>query len=219
MNKIEIERKYILEYIKDILLQCSLKNIEVDNARYHHNSSYYDAPSIIENGILSIKDLNDKGIKKFSSKDIEVMNDIDSHINGNSGISLSVIGLTDLYKDEEEYDSTSPLLVDFIISSDVKASRHTSHYGNEFITNNRVEKEQINALDIRFLEYLYNFEHEQYDYENIDILIKKYNCIKQMANRISSSNKNLLFREVSSGNNRMLDVEKIGNVPKLVLKK
>lgn len=219
MNKIEIERKYILEYIKDILLQCSLNNIEIDNARYHHNSSYEEAPSIIENGILSIKELAERGIKKFSPETIKIMDDIDSHTNGNSGRSLAVIGLTDLYRDEDEYDPTCPLLVDFIVSSDVKAVRNSSIYGNEFIARSTIEKEQIKALDIRFLQYLYNFEHGQYNYENIDKLIKKYNYIKEMANKIISSNKNLLFREVSSGNNRMLDVEKIVNVPKLVLKK
>lgn len=219
MNKIEIERKYILEYIKDILSQYSLENIDVDNARYHHNSIYKKAPSIIENGILSIKEINDKGIDKFSPKTIEIMDDIDSHTNGNSGRSLSVMGLTDLYRDEDEYDPTSPLLVDFIISSDIKAYRNSSIYGNEFIARSAIKKEQIKALDIRFLQYIYNFEHGKYSYEDIDMLIEKYNYIKEMANKILSSNKNLLFREASSGNKKMLDIEKMSDVPMLVLKK
>lgn len=48
------------------------------------------------------------------------MSDTESHVNGKNSVSLSVIGLKDLYPNEVEYNPFSPNLVDFLITSDIK---------------------------------------------------------------------------------------------------
>ena len=40
MNKKIIEEKYVLEYIKDMINDYGIKLVEVNNAKYHHNTSY-----------------------------------------------------------------------------------------------------------------------------------------------------------------------------------
>ena len=73
MNKIYIDKKNILEYIEDTLSTFKLGEYKVNNARYHHNTSYKHAPSITKNGILSLKNINDLGIEKYSKERLHLM--------------------------------------------------------------------------------------------------------------------------------------------------
>ena len=115
MNEIIIKEKYILEYIRNMLYACSyaIKNIDDNAYQYHHNTAYEYAPSIIKYGILSIEELNSLGIRSYSKDYLKFIDDIESHVNGKDGISLSVTGLTDLYKDEDEYDHVNQILLIF----------------------------------------------------------------------------------------------------------
>ena len=115
MHKIYLEAKDALEYIKESIEESKIKSIDIKNARYHHNSDYQNAPSIVKHGLLPIGELHSLGVKNFTDKFLKLSDDITSHINGNDGISLSVVGLKDLYKDEDEYDPFVPHNVDFII--------------------------------------------------------------------------------------------------------
>jgi len=210
-----INEKDALEYIKKVINDAKKNPLDIEGAKYHHNSSYDNGPSILKNGILTLSDIYRLGIRKYSYRTINVMGDIESHVNGNDGISLSVVGLTDLYRDEFEYDPFQDSLIDFLISSDIKAYRKRTHYGNEYITNKCIEVDNIKSVDIRLLSYLNKINNN----EKLEILIQKYNSLIEMAMRIRNYNLNIPIREMSDENNTLLSINKLYESPRLVLKK
>jgi len=218
MNKVVLKEKYILEYIKNMLYtySYSIKNMQDDNYQYHHNTDYEYAPSIIKYGILSMEDINNMGIKSYTEEDLKLMDDTESHINGKDGISLSIVGLTDLYRDEIEYDPYKPSSVDFLIDENVKTFRNTIHYGNEFISERKISTDKIISADIRIMEYINNLEEN--DKESIINAVTKYNQIIEMAKEIVKSESNMQIREMSEGVNRKIDVGKMSEMPKLLIK-
>jgi len=213
LKDIVLEEKYILEYIREMINDFKVKSIEVNNIRYHHNSSYSEAPSILKHGILSLSELNRLGIRNYSSEFLRTMNDTDSHINGNDAISLSVVGLTDLSKDEFEYNPYYPTKVDFIVSSDVRAHRSSIHYGNEYICYDNIGIDKLMSVDVR----LFDLIKITTPATTIKDIIDKYNSLKGIALAIKQSQLNIPFREMSNGNLTM-DVDKVSKTPKLILK-
>lgn len=217
MNEKIIREKYVLEYIKDILSTYSYALKNVDDAKYHHNASYKDARFIIKYGILSMEEINKLGIKSYSEEDLNLMDDIESHVNGKDGVSLSIVGLTDLYKDEEEYNPFMPNVVDFLIDNNIKAFRNTIHYGNEFVSEGKITSDKIKSADIRLIKYIDSLPKK----DNIDIIdvVNKYNNLILMSKEIVSSNKDIQIREMSDGCNKTIDTLKISEEPRLILKK
>lgn len=217
MNKIYVEERYITECIQDFLSDLRLGQFSVDDAIYHHNSSYKNAPSIIKNGILSYDDMNKLGIIKMTKEQLYIIDDITSHVNGKDGISLSVTGLTDLYRDEYEYDPTNECCIDFLISSDIKASRNSEHYGNEFICYEKILQDKIKSVDVRILKNL-NTLHLNSIYKNLNDLVYNFNKLNEIALALHESNENIPLREMSYSDN-LLDINKAMNLPSIVLKK
>ena len=202
-----IEKKYILEYIRDTINTCEIGKSTIKNAKFHHNSAYTDAPSVIRHGILSLEDLNKLKIISMAEEKLKLFADTDSHINGTSGVSLSVIGLTDLYKDEDEYDPTSQDAVDFLVDSSIKARRTSIHYGNEFISQS-IPNNMLRAMDIRLLRDIKQRKC------SVEEAIKKYNRVIEAAQEILNNNLQLPIREASHGV-RELDVNRIARLRKL----
>ena len=144
---------------------------------------------------------------------VQVMDDIESHINGKTGISLSIVGLTDLYRDEEEYDPYDSSLVDLLVSSDIKAARNSCHYGNEFVSKKIITPNNIKSVDIRLLQYI-----ESDRYKSIDDIISKYNSLRKIALSIIKRNLDIKFREMSDGNGDIFDIDRLSNIPKIKIK-
>lgn len=217
MNKKIIRKKYAFEYIKDMLSTylCTLKNIEA--AKYHHNSPYEYASFIIKNGVLSMEDINKLGIRSYSKEDLKLMDDIESHVNGRNGVSLSIVGLTDLYKGEEEYDPFMTNMVDFLIDDNIKAFRNTIHYGNEFVSESKITSDKIKSADIRLIKYIQDLSKNN-DRDIIDA-VNKYNNLILMSKEIISGNKDIQIREMSDGFNKNIDIEKMSETPKLILER
>ena len=217
MNEVIIKEKYILEYIRNMLYACSyaIKNIDDNAYQYHHNTAYEYAPSIIKYGILSIEELNSLGIRSYSKDYLKFIDDIESHVNGNDGISLSVTGLTDLYKDEDEFDPCQSDIVDFLVDENIKTVRNTTHYGNEFISENKISNDRIISADIRIINYINNLSEK--DGKAIFSVINKYNQIIMMSKEILRHNRNMQMREMSEGVNRKIDVEKMSEMPRLLM--
>lgn len=217
MNEIIIKEKYILEYIRNMLYACSyaIKNIDDNAYQYHHNTAYEYAPSIIKYGILSIEELNSLGIRSYSKEYLNFIDDIESHVNGKDGISLSVTGLTDLYKDEDEYDPCQSNIVDFLVDENIKTVRNTTHYGNEFISENKISNDRIISADIRIINYINNLGEK--DGKAIFSVINKYNQIIMMSKEILRHNRDMQMREMSEGVNRKIDVEKMSEMPRLLM--
>lgn len=217
MNEVIIKEKYILEYIRNMLYACSyaIKNIDDNAYQYHHNTAYEYAPSIIKYGILSIEELNSLGIRSYSKDYLKFIDDIESHVNGKDGISLSVTGLTDLYKDEDEYDPCQSNIVDFLVDENIKTVRNTTHYGNEFISENKISNDRIISADIRIINYINNLSEK--DGKAIFSVINKYNQIIMMSKEILRHNRDMQMREMSEGVNRKIDVEKMSEMPRLLM--
>lgn len=219
MNNILLEEKYVLEYIKNILDDVKRGTTIVNDAKYHHNTAYCDAASVCEHGILSLRDLNKLGIKNYSEELLQKMDDIESHVNGNSAVSLSVVGLDDLYLDEYEYDPYMPNLVDFLVSSEVQAGRTATHYGNEFLSYKSIENDKLKSVDIRMLKLVELIENgyssNKYSTQSA---IEKYNYLKNIALTMKKLQLDIPLREMSYQDNSSMDIDKLSTVPTLVLK-
>lgn len=215
MNEISLEKKYILEYIKDILNDTKLKIKDIDNAKYHHCTSYQDATSVLKMGILSMQEIKELGIKDYNQELLEIMKDTSSHINGIDTVSLSIAGLDDLYPNEDEFNPFSPENVDFLIDSNVKASRCSIHYGNEYLAKEKITQDKIKSVDIRLLNYINKID--TFSFYSTELAIKKYNCIKSIAQTLKQLKQEIPLREMSS-ESFTIDLDKASKLPKLSLK-
>lgn len=213
---IALEEKYIHEYILDTINSIRLKNKNVKEY-YHHNSEYKDAPSICLHGILSLKELNKKGITNYSETVLKTLDDIESHVNGNDSISLSRVGLDDLYENELEYNPYSPNLVDFIVSDEVKARRSSIHYGNEYLIHERIELDKLMAIDIRLLKLL-DQRKTNISEDFIKKVIKKFNYLKDIAIAMKQSELDIPLRERSRKEDYELDIDKLSTISQIKLK-
>ena len=217
MSIIELDDEHLIEYITDMICTFRAKILHVQNARYHHTTRYRDASSLCRHGILTLEDLNKRGIRNDSPEFIRRMDDIDSHINGADGISLAVVGLTDLYPDEFEYNPYEPTKVDFLISSDVKARRVTSHYGNEFIHNGSIDLIDFESVDVRILELILKSQETGLKLPR-DTLIEIYNYLIEMSKELANNGYNIPLREMSEKEGYRLDISKISQSPKIKIK-
>ena len=218
MSTIEqIDDEHLIEYITDMISTFRLQKLYVRNARYHHNTKYKDAPSVCKYGILTLEDLNRWGIRKDSLEFIKVMDDIDSHINGADGISLAVVGLPDIYPDEHEYNPYEPTKVDFIVSSDVRARRVSTHYGNEFIHTGSIGLSEMEAVDVRILELIRKSQEIGIGIPHC-LLIEIYNYLIEISKALINNGYNIPLREMSEYDGFKLDIEKASNSPKILRK-
>ena len=163
--------------------------------------------------------LEESGIKNYTDELLQKMGDIESHINGNDAVSLSVVGLQDLYPNEYEYDPFNPSQVDFLVSSEIQAGRLSIHYGNEFLSYKSIGVDKLKSVDIRLLE-LIELVEQGYSSSNFSIqsAIQKYNYLKNIALTMKNSQLDIPLREMSYQDNSLMDVDKLSTTPKLVLK-
>lgn len=220
MHKVYLDEKDALDYVKESIEEAKIKLVDIKNARYHHNSDYQNAPSIVKHGLLPIESLHGLGVKTCSDKFLKCCDDTTSHINGCDGISLAVVGMTDLYKDEDEFDPLVPHNIDFIISSDVYAYRNTTNYGNEFICPNSITNDLIRAVDIRLLTLINEALDNKLtgNTEQVKLILEKYNALKKVCEQMKKSNLDAYLREMSL-KQTTLDYEKVASNPILKLKK
>lgn len=219
MNTILLEERYILEYIRDILHSYKSGSYDVNNAKYHHNTEYCDAPSVCTYGILTMRDLKKYGIKNYTDEFLEKMSDIESHINGSDAVSLAIVGLKDLYLNEYEYNPFIPSKVDFLVSNDINAGRFAIHYGNEFLSYSSISVDKLRSVDIRILKMIELMNiGAAVDNCSITDIVEKYNYLKDVALAILHSQLDIPLRETSYNDNYLIDIEKISSGPKLVLK-
>ena len=194
----EFVLEYVSEHLEDFISGCAI----VHDAKFHHNTSYPKAPSLIRNNILSLEEQTKRRLKNFTEEELKVYDDIESHANGSSGISLSVVGLDDISEDEFEYDPYGENQVDFLIQSDIKAMRHSVHYGNEFITFDQIEAEKFKAIDIRIAKYMETLlkKGNEFDSDAISTLVQRYNCLRNIALTLKQEGLDIPVREMSHNN-------------------
>jgi len=214
MQNIKIEDKHIVEYITDMLMSMKTNSKEVYDARFHHNTPYEKATNIIYNGILSKKQLAKLNNRDLTDKEKKILAD-ESYVNGEDNISLSVVGLHDLSEREFEYNPFISSEIDIIISNELKASRRSTNYGNEFLAKDKIDTSFFRAIDFRLLKYM--SDNRIPKEEHISNMMFYYNQLKLIANSLIEKNLDIPLREMSN-ENITLDVKKLVNVPKLTLK-
>ena len=167
---------------------------------------------------MTLACMNALGIRKDAKEFLKIMADTDSHVNGNNCVSLAIVGLDDIYPNEEEYNPRSPNLVDFLVSSNIKASRSSINYGNEFLSCGSIMRDSLRSIDTRLLKLLCQDKSYMSD-SSIQTIIQKYNYLRAIALEIKKQKLELSLREMSESNIFELNQEKLVNLPKLLLKK
>lgn len=196
MQKIVLEEKNVLKYISNMLHELLNRCDDFNDDYFHHNIGYHNASSAIKHGLLSLKEQKEKNIVDIDDSLMKILSDTSSHVNGVDGISLSRVGLSDLYDDEEEYDPFISSDVDLLVDSKIKAFRSTTNYGNEYICNHNISPSMFKSLDVRYLKYIDDsIKHSDgIDYKKI---VQKYNELIDMARELVNASLDIPFREMS----------------------
>lgn len=220
MKKVILNEKDVIDYVVECLNVLKNGYCFMSDNLYHHNSSYDNAKSICENGILTVESLYSRKIGKYSDKSIDSLKKDDFHVNGIDSVSLSLIGLDDLYPDEFEYDPLNSYLVDFLISEDLNTNRSTINYGNEFLFYGDISIDKIHSLDIRLLKYIKQ-RSQKIGLSNslVNDIIDKYNNLIDISLIIKKMNLNVSLREMSFEDNSLIDLDKLSSSKKIVLSK
>ena len=142
--------------------------------------------------------------------------DDDSHVNGIDAVSLSISGMDDLYGDEEEYNPFDPSRVDFLVSSEVMASRNSTNYGNEFLSIGSIGIDKIKAVDIRLIELMNKIGKNSY--YTTEGMVNKYNALIDIARTIKEYNLDIPLREMSYGEEYSIDIDTLTRRPRLKIK-
>lgn len=214
MKKIYVQKENVLNYILELLNIYKGETIKLENARYHHNTDYKDGKNVVENGILTLQSLSDKGLMELSKEQLKIMDDTSSHINGINGVSLAVVGLKDLYRDEFEYDPFDDSKLDIIVDTSLHARRTSTNYGNEFIADGDIDISYIRAIDVRlekFINKLLTTDDERVIIE----IVEKFNYLIDISS--SLINLNILLREASFEQYKVLDKENIAKLNKITI--
>ena len=216
MGNIIIDKKLALEYIRDTLRASKNKLEFVKHAKYHHNTRYRNAASVCRNGILTMLDLHKYKIISFSPEMLRNFDDDDFHVNGIDAVSLSIAGLDDLYGDEEEYNPFDSSRVDFLVSSEVMASRNSTNYGNEFLSMGSISIDKIRSVDIRLIELMNKMGDNSYS--TTESMVNKYNALRDIACTIKEYNLDIPLREMSYGEEYSIDIDTLARKPRLKIK-
>lgn len=214
VKKIYVQKENVLNYILELLNIYKGETIKLENARYHHNTDYKDGKNVVENGILTLQSLSDKGLMELSKEQLKIMDDTSSHINGINGVSLAVVGLKDLYRDEFEYDPFDDSKLDIIVDTSLHARRTSTNYGNEYIADGNIDVSYIRAIDIRLEECInkvLNTENEK----TIIEMVERFNYLIEIASSLINSN--ILLREASFEQYKVLDKENIAKLNKITI--
>ena len=193
---------------------------DIIDADYHHNTSYAESILICEHGILSLDELNKRGIRHDSKELLEKLSDIESHPNGTDGIALA---------NEEPhgrsgriYDPFNPTVVDFRVSNTVPAYHTSYHYDNELVCRRSIGLDEIKSIDIRIrklcdlLLYTRKLDASKITRETI---VKNYNYLIELAQTLVRKELNIPLREMSDNEAiYIIDTQRLAEKPRLSIR-
>lgn len=191
-----------IELVKKSIISVMALNNDTLDAGYHHSRSYNDAIIVCKHGIMTISDLNAHGIRKDTPEALKTMSDSESHVNGIDAVSLSVVGLQDIYDDEDVYDPFNPRDVDFLVDDSVEAGRSSINYANEFLCHRSIGINELRAIDIRLLKLIRLLESNDrettiFNGVNDNTIISNYNCLIDIAREMENQGLPIPLREMS----------------------
>lgn len=222
MSKLQIVKENELEeFIKDALKSVKINPITIENAEYHHNTSYENAPFNIRHGLMSTTGLINYGRVSKTEEQLSALENDAFSVNGIYEISLSKVGLTDQYRDDDvEWEPRKGSCPDFLISSDIKTRRDDSNYFNEFLAEGIILPDKFKAIDVRILSVC-NDTDKTYTWSNREEKLKRlrlmFNQLSEMAIAMNEMNLNIPLREMSNEDYIALDIEKVAQFPKINL--
>lgn len=188
-----MSKEELYEYVRDSFNKISIDPIDINSNDYwHHNTTYQNTPLVMQYGILSLKQLNAMKLKNLTEKEMIIMDDTSSHINGINGVSLSK-KVYDLSPKEAEYDPQSMESVDIMIDSSVVAMRDSTNYGNEYICYNPISPKTFKTIDIRLLKLLTS----TYCHVSTKEMIQRYNFLRDIAIEIKRLRLPISLRDMS----------------------
>ena len=127
---------------------------------------------------------------------------------------MAVVGLKDLYRDEFEYDPFDDSKLDIIVDTSLHARRTSTNYGNEYIADGNIDVSYIRAIDIR-LEECINKVLNTEDEKTIIEMAERFNYLIEIASSLINSN--ILLREASFEQYKVLDKENIAKLNKITI--
>lgn len=233
MNNLIINVNFDNAYklIKDNIYCCITEPVDFQNRIFHHNEKIDVIPNILQYGLLC----NELRIKLLEKRDLtEKEKDMyldECYVNGKSYVSLSSMDedFSQMYRDEMYWDPYDTIESDIVISGEIEALRKTTNYFNEYLVYNKVPVEMFNSIDVKLLrinDYVF-FDKNLNNKENrANLMLEHYEYLRQIAFIIKQNNLNIALREISYVKNEKekdkaltLDVDKVIELPKLILKK
>lgn len=216
-----IEESHIEEFVKNMISGAKTHPVNVENAIYHHNTKYENAPFNIRNGLMSTMVLMQSGRVFYTPEQLSSFENDEATVNGIHNISLSVLGLNDQYRDDdEEYNPLKGHMPDILISSDIIARRKKTNYFNEYLSENIILPDKFKSVDIRIIKVSENAE-KVYRWPSREARIKDlkemYNQLSEIAIAMKETGLDIPLREMSYEDNMALDIDKVASFPKISL--
>lgn len=207
----------LLKEIHSSISNLLIPSRELLVAKFHHNTDYNNAITVCQHGILTLEDANRLGVRHDSPEALARMRDTDSHINGTDSVSLAVDAneLGDIYRNEDVHDTHSLDQVDIRVSSNARAYRNSTHYGNEFIHSGSISKDDLKAIDIRLLKLIELVMASRANNIDAATIKQNYNCMIDMAKEIQKQGLLLPIREMSAAEPYDINAQELSNRPKL----
>lgn len=218
---LKLDKYDSIETIKDFLNICKLDFcVEVDGL-YHHNRSYNSIPGILDTGILSKRKQYELKGMEVPEVLVEIAKD-ERCANGLDYISLAQADMTDLYRNEDEFDVRNPHCVDILLPSTLNVQRHTINYGNEFLAKDVIDPSYFKSIDIRLINLIKKYEMGRNLYvtkeDSLNEIINNYNQLRCIASKMISNNMDIPLRDMSYYGFD-LDKNLVSELPEIVLKK
>ena len=105
------------------------------------------------------------------------------------------------------------------VTSDIRARRVSTNYGNEYISDKSIDTDKFRAIDIRLLSLIQTIrENTNTESSSVSELIDNYNKLRDMAKLLKERKLDVPLREMSSNEGVAIDIEKISSMPKVKIK-
>lgn len=216
-----IEESNIEEFVRDMISSARIAPVIVENARYHHNTRYENAPFNIRNGLMSTNNLIKCGRISLPKETLWALENDEYSANGIDYISLSVVGLNDQYREDEwEYNPLKGSMPDILISSDIKTRRYWKNNFNEFLAEGIILPEKFRSVDTRLIKVCNNEDKIRVwssREERINELKEMYNQLSEIALAMKEIGLDIPLREMSYEDDVALDIDKVSKFPKIRL--
>ena len=184
---------------------------DVENAKFHHVTQYSSAPGILQTGLLSYLEKMKMLGKEPDYKELQIRSD-EHFVNGTTYISLSKEGFSekDLYPGDDLmiFNHERPGVIDIVISNEVKAVGIGINYLNEYLAEDRVDRELFRAVDTRLIDYFNDIDKSA----SLELKVRKFNDLRNIALAMKESGLDIPLRH--NGVEQFgLDIEKVSSFP------